>query len=226
MKKLIKEYVKVLAFTFTGVIFILASFYLIMNYNHSEELKSTVFIGEDDIYYSNHKKLLSELNSNLTKYRQSKSKNATYNMINDGLSNCYNIIQREKTFSKITPNNYYSSLEIYNLGSTFQSVVMNSCYLSNLTFLQTDVPDELKPIAPMTVSYIESISRNVDDSLREIENNSSYFFQSNVTSASVRNYLGSSYKTIGDAYNDFTSVLVYLSNYINSEGGSNGQGIE
>ena len=221
MKNFIKEYIKIIGITLTGLVFILASFYLIMNYNHSEEIKKTIYIGENELYFKTHKDILKELSNNLITYRNKKSSNKAYNMMYESLSSCYNVLQKEGTLSRINPNNNYTSFEIYNLGDTFQNDVMNSCYVLNLSYLKTDdVPSEFKSIAPIVVSYVESINNNISDSLSEIQNNSSYFYTTRITSATVRNYLSSSYKTISSSYNDFAEILLYLSEYINN-GGSN-----
>ena len=220
MKKFIKDYIKIIATTLIGLVFILASFYLIMNYNHSEELKKTIYIGENDLDYAKQKDLLSNISNNLITFRSKKVNNQAYQMMYQSLSNCYNVLQDEGTYSKINLNNIYNSYDIYKLGDKFQNDVMNSCYVLNLSYLNTkDVPNEFKSIAPFVTSYVESINKNLSDSMSEIENNSSYFYSTNITSATIRNYLGSSYKTVVNSYNDFASIILYLSEYIN--GGSN-----
>ena len=222
MKKFIKDYIKVIGITLTGLVFILASFYLIMNYNHSEEISKTIYIGENDILYQKQKNTLNQLSNNLIIYKNKKINNEAYNIMYENLLSCYNVLQRDGTFSKINPNNTYTSFEIYNLGDKFQNDVMNSCYVLNLSYLKTsDVPKEFKSIAPIIVSYIESINKNLNDSLLEIQNNSSYFYTTKITSTTIRNYLNSSYKTIANSYNDFAEILLYLSDYINN-GGYNG----
>ena len=219
MKKFIKDYIKIIGITLTGLVFILASFYLIMNYNHSEELKKSIYIGEKDPYYSKHKELLNDISSNLLTFRNKKNSNQAYQRMYDSLSNCYNILQDEGTFSRINVNNIYSSYEIYKLGENFQNKVINLCYAYNLGYLKgDDSPKEFKSISPFVASYAESLNENVEDSLSEIKNNSSYFYSTNITSATVRNYLTSSYKTISMSYNDFASIILYLSEYINNGG--------
>ena len=216
MKKFIKDYIKIIAISLTGLVFILSSFYLIINYNHSEEIKKTIYIGESDLYYQNQKEALNTLNNNLLAFRNKRIQNQAYRVMAESLGNCYNILESDGAFAKITPNNYYSSYEIHKLGSYFQNKVMNVCYLTNLSYLKGDkIPQEFASIAPFVTSYVDSINKNVGDSLSEIENNSSYFYSTNITSATIRNYLSSSYKTVVGAYNDFATILVDLSNYIN-----------
>ncbi len=220
MKNFINNYLKIIAMTFTGLVFILASFYLIMNYNHSEEIKKTIYISENDSYYNKHKDILNKISNNLITFRNSNNKNASYKMLYESLSNCYNVLQSEGTYSRINVNNVYTSLEIYNLGNVLQSNVLNTCYVSNLAYLgANNSPKEFKNMSLIVDSYVDSISANVDDSLNEIQNNSSYFYSTNITSATIRNYLTSDYRAIAGSYNDFASIVLYLSEYIN--GGSN-----
>ena len=222
MKKFIKEYINIFALTITGVVFILASFNLIMNYNHSEELKKTIYIGENDVYYKNYQETLASINSNIISYRSKGIKNGAYRNMADSLTNCYSILQDRGTFGNIKVNVNYNAYDVYNLGSKYQSSVINSCWATNLTSLHSnDVPEEFKDIAPVIVSYVNTINDNVSDALSELENNSSYFYTTNIATTTVRNYLGSDYKTIAKSYNDFASIILYLSNYINDNGGNN-----
>ena len=220
MKKFIKDYIKLISLALTGLVFILGSFYLIMNYNHSEELKKTIYITPNDYYYKKHQEILADLSENLIEFRNKKINNASYSTMYQSLSNCYNVLQSDGTLSKVIPNNSYTSLDVYNLGDTFQNTVINSCYVLNLSYLKTDdVPKEFKSISPFITSYVDSINLNIEDSLSEIQNNSSYFYSTNITSAAIRNYLRSDYKIIANSYNDFASILLYLSEYINNGGG-------
>ena len=218
MKKFIKNYIKVISTALIGLVFTLASFYLIMNYNHSEEIKKQVYISFNDSKYQTGQETLKKINDNLNKFKQDgKSNNAKVLMYNSIL-NCYNAMQSEGTFFTLRTDKNYNSFEIYNLGANFQSKIINSCYVLNLSYLKTDdVPKEYKKVAPFINSYVDSISANVQDSLAEIENNSSYFYTTNITSVTVRNYLNSDYSTIANAYIDFANIILNLSENINSE---------
>ena len=54
MKRFIKEYLKVISYAALGLIFIVASFYLVMNYYHYEELKRPLYISSGDVNYLNY----------------------------------------------------------------------------------------------------------------------------------------------------------------------------
>ena len=218
MKKFIKEYIKIISTTLIGLVFVLASFYLMMNYNHSEEIKKQVYIAYNDSKFQEGQEILNKINNNLNKFNsKSGNKSNAKMLMYNSLENCYNIMKSNGTFFTIRPEKYYGPSEIYTLGTNFQNKMMNSCYILNLSYLKTnDLPSEFKDIAPLVTSYVDSINANVQDSLSEIENNSSYFYTTKIASATIRNYLNSDYKTIANAYIDFATIILILSENINN----------
>ena len=56
--------------------------------------------------------------------------------------------------------------------------------------------------------------------LDEIKNNSSYYFNTNISSATIRNNLLSDYNIIASSYNEFAKMVLTLSEVLN-EGGNN-----
>ena len=71
MKKFIREYLRVIAYTATGLVFVITSFYLLMNYYHSEEVKKPLYISANDIDYVEYNEKLEEISDNLKKYDNS-----------------------------------------------------------------------------------------------------------------------------------------------------------
>ena len=215
MKKFIRDYLKIIAMSFTGVVFILSSFYLIINYYHSEEIKKTVYISENDINYNNYKDKLTKISNNLLSYRETNKYQNIYNY----LSNCYNALQSDGTYSRIKLNSYYTAYDIYQIGANFQTNVYNICWASNLSRLTDEKSfDEFSYLIPIISNHINTINSQVSDSLSEIENNSSYYYTTNVTSATVRNSLGSDYKRIINSYNEFADIVLYLTDVVNNKG--------
>ena len=212
MKSFIRNYLKILALTITALVFVLTSFYFIMNYYHSEELKRQIYISENDINYKNYKEKLASINTNLIKFRNIKNPSNDDRKMYDRLVTCYNSLDSFGTLSKMNVNTYHSSKEIHDLGSKFESYVLNNCWATNLSFLkQDDVPEKYKAVAPFISNYVNTISSQIDNSLSEIENNGSYFYSTNISSATIRNYLTSDYSMIARSYNDFASIVLELS---------------
>ena len=222
MKKFIKNYLNLIAMSITGMVFVFASFYILMNYNHNEELKKNIYIGDNEVNYTAHKEKLNNLNDNLNKIKNKKNVNSKYREIVNGLSECYTVLQSKESFAGIQTNKEYNSYEIHQLGTNFQNNVLNLCWNVGLGTLSNDtkensLPTTLKNIKPIIEDYISSIEYNLSDSLDEIKNNSSYFYTTSIASATVRNYLGSDYQSIAKSYNDFVNILVRISEIINED---------
>ena len=56
--------------------------------------------------------------------------------------------------------------------------------------------------------------------MEEIQNNSSYYFSTNVSSSTIRNSLSSDYTIIANSYIEFANILINISNTL-TEGGNN-----
>ena len=66
MKNILKEYVKIFGYAITGIVFVFASFYLIINVYHMEELsqKANIDIKNNEKYKSIEEKI-ENINKNL-----------------------------------------------------------------------------------------------------------------------------------------------------------------
>ncbi|MBR3660989.1 MAG: hypothetical protein IKN63_03690 [Bacilli bacterium] len=234
MKKFIKDYLKIIAYSIIGLVFVLASFYLIMNYNHNEELTKNIFISNNESNYIAHQELLTNINNNLNIFKNKKNKTNSDKQIADRLERCYNVLNSDSSFSKIELNKEYTAYDIYKIGADLQNNIINECWNTNFSFLvannntnrqdstdkslnSTEIPKKIKIVLPILNKYVSTINDNVTDSLKEIQNNSSYFYTTNIASATIRNYLGSDYSTIVKSYNDFTSIILYLTEIINED---------
>ena len=220
MKKFIKNYINIVAYSFTGLIFMFASFYLLINYYHYEELKKPLYVSENDISYKNYNDKLNKIKLNLENYDSKGMKNKDFDVMYNHLLSCYNVMNKD-SLSNMKVNTYYHPIDIYNIGANFQSNNLNVCWALHLSYLTKDsVPSKFKNISPMIVNEIGFLTNETNNALSEIKNNSSYFYTTNITSATIRSYLYSDYQIITNSYNQFADIILTLSNMIN-EGGSN-----
>lgn len=221
MKKFIKEYLKIISYSLIGLTLVLTSFYLVMNYYHSEEVKRTIYIHQNDLNYQNYNAKLEQIKNNLNTYNSNKNKNNFYRKLYNKLMTCQTVMNGEGTLAKIQVNSSFSANDIYKIGTRFQSDILNICWAMHLSFLtEEDIDDEYKEIAPYIVSYINSITNQTSFALKELQNNSSYFYTTNITSSTVRNYLAADYHLIAKSYNDFADIILELSEKINDNGGN------
>ena len=215
MKKFIKEYLRIISFSFIGLVFMIASFYLVINYYHSEEVKTKIYISSDNIYYKNYREKLYSINSNLQTYKDNKTRK--YESMNSYLTSCYNVMSQNNTLANITPNSFYNTYDIYMLGARFQSDILNTCWALHLSNIKQS-KDKFKDFAPYVTNNVKTITNQTNYAMNELQNNSSYFWTTKVTSSTIRNYLNSDYTVIAESYNDFADIILFLSEAINDGG--------
>ncbi len=226
MKKFISEYLKIIAYTSLGLVFMITSFYLLINYYHSAELKNHIYISSNDINYKEYQTKLIEISNNLNIYKAKKLDNPIYDKMYNKLLTCNTVLKEEGTLRTFETDKYHPSNDVYQLGTTFQSNALNICYALHLSYLnKEDAPKEFKKFAPFIQNTVNILSNQTQFALDEIKGNSSYFYSTNITSSTIRNPLESDYQIISSSYNEFASVILELSKIINesdnlNEGGS------
>ncbi len=216
MKKFIREYIKIIAYTAIGLAFFMTSFYLLINYYHQEELSRPIYISQNDANYLSYKSKLEEIDNNLKSFHNPGSISDSYYVMYNKLSSCSSILKSEGTLATLKLDTYYKPYDVYKLGSTFQSEVLNKCWAIHLSYLTSDkVPNEFLEVAPYITNSVDTISGQTSFALEEIQNNSSYFYTTNITSSTIRNYLSSDYTSIAKSYNQFADIILTLSKQIN-----------
>lgn len=220
MKGFIKDYLRIIAFTITGLILMVSGFYIMINYYHSKEVETTLYITSGDLKYQNYQTKLTEIKDNLDKFQSKTNKSAANKIMYNKLLTCQSVLAGEGTLATLKTDNYYGANDIYKLGNKFQSDVLNICYALHLSYLNGEkAPKEFQTVTPYIVKSVDSISNQVNFALDEIQNNSSYFYTTSITASTVRNYLNADYTLIANAYNDFASIILNLSEEINKDNG-------
>ena len=225
MKEFIKEYLNIIAGAIIGFVFVLTSFYLVMNYYHYTELDKSIYIDNNDMRLNEYKETVNKIKNNLDTYSNTRKDNNKYENIYQNLSTCYNVMTAKDLYYKIETNRYYKPYDLYLLGGKFQSDVLNICWALHLSSIgEESYPKEVRRYAPLVKNNVKTIIRKTSDAMDELQNNSSYFFTTKITSATVRNYLTSDYETIVNSYQEFANIVLNLSNVIN-EGGNDDKNI-
>ena len=219
MKKFIAEYLNIISYTTIGLVLMVASFYLFMNYYHSQELKKTIYVQNTSIEYITYQDKLNQISNNLNKFTSKKSTNESYQKLYNKLFACNKILRSEGTLFTFVNNTNRNNYDVYLLGSKFQSDVLNVCYAMHLSYLNDEnIDEELKQIAPFVTNNITILTNQVNFALKEIQNNSSYYYSTNITSSTIRNDLLADYDIIANAYISFANIILNLSEFINEEG--------
>ena len=222
MKKFIQEYLKIFAYTSLGLAMIISSFYLLINFYHSSEVSKVLYISENDTNYTAYREKLGKIKSNLSDFSRKTGTSSAYKTMYNKLTTCNQVLNTDGMLSQIEVNKRYNSFDVYNLGTSFQANALNICWAVQLSYL-TDpelLPKEFEDVAPLVTSSVNSIASHVDFAIDELQNNSSYFMTTKITSSTIRDYLSSDYQAIASSYNDFADIVLGLSEMIN-RGGNN-----
>ena len=217
MKNFIKEYINIIAISITGFVFVLTSFYFVINYYHSEEVKKEIYIGQNDTKLTTYKDTVNRVKNNLDNFKNKKVTTGPYFNLYNNLNTCYTTLT--ENYYNMETNRYYTSNDIYNLGGKFQSDVLNLCWALHLSSIKESNSKDIRKVSPYVVDEVNSLSKKTNNALEEIMNNSSYFYTTRITSVTIRNYLTSDYNMIVDSYQEFASIILHLSELLN-EGGN------
>ena len=173
MKKFITDYLNIIIYCILGLVLMIASFYLFINYYHSEEVKTTIYVSDTDAKYLNYKQNLETLDNNLTKYKNSTNKDKSKDTLYNKLYTCSHILKDAGTFYQVIPNQFYTNYDIYQLGSKFQTDILNICYASHLSYLTTNEVDEnLQIVGSFLKNDVNILSNQIKFAMEEIQNNS------------------------------------------------------
>ena len=220
---MIKEYLKILAYSLLGLVFAFASFYLLANlYHYLEIRKDFVTDFSKQAIIVNMEDSLSKIKNNVSKfnpntYTGSVSVSKMTNNKNKILS-CENNIQNEE-YIKIKTTNRITILDVYNLRESYENNVYNNCIVSNLYWMVNDAPSGLKVTEDLSKYYFESLKSATSYLKKDLINNSSYFYNTSVASASIKDNTKDGYYDVIDAYSKATNYVLYVSEWFRMEVG-------
>lgn len=187
MKKILDEYKEIILYTICGVLIILSSYTIIINFNHARYLNKTVNI--------------SELDTNLKKYKDNvlKIEELSNNTNNNYLKRLVYLLKTDGLYKKI-PGDKLKYEDLYSLNNYFLDTIINEGYVSNIkiNIEFIDIYDE----------YVNNLIFNANYVGREIENNSNY--QYDVLNNEIRDVIIEEYNMIVNNYKDFSYIILEM----------------
>lgn len=193
MKSLMDEYLDIVMYTICGVLLVLASYNILINYNHATYLNNKVVVSDNDnsyrVYKENVLKIenkLSEMNNRNKEYFY--LQNVLYLMKNDGT---YHLL----------PGSELGYYDLYTLNNYFIDIIINNGWISTLKQVDnfnTTIND----------SFINALVNNSDYINKEILNNSNYHYD--VKRNEIRKTIDEEYKAILSNYKNFSDLILEL----------------
>ncbi len=218
----IKEYLKVVSYSLLGLVFAFASFYLLANLYHYLEIrkdfvtdfsKQAIIITIDDN--------LNKIRTNINKFNPNTYKGeipvTKMSSIKSNIESCLNNIQNDE-YINLKSSKRISVLDVYKLREAYEDKVYNNCIVTNLYWLTNEASGTyLKNNQELTKYYFDSLKSSTSYLKKDLINNSSYFYNTSIASASIKDTAKDGYYDVIDAYSKATNFVLYLSNWFNME---------
>lgn len=229
MKKIFIEYISIIGYIITGLVFALTCFILFINFYHSKEIANE-FVKSDefvDVYTKNKlkfdkvKETISKFDAN--NYRGDAEQLLLMN-IKSKLEMC--ITKYENTdANKILSKKKVNIQDVYELMNYYQSDIVNDCitlqiYSININdnAVRTKSFNSIKPFINVTSKMLMN---DLDYLRRVLQNNSSYHFGSDYDKTNIFNITRDSYTKIEASYQNSVELLFLVSEWFDGIIGGN-----
>lgn len=222
----IKQYLKIISYICSGLVFAFASFYLLANLYHYFELRKDYITNYDE------QLLVIKVNDTLNKIKENadsfdpntyKGNISTNNMllIKNGFNACISSFNNE-TVTAMHGKNKITILDVYNLREAYENSILNRCIVGNMYWLATDIDESFgstylfnsKEINKM---YIDSLLSSTSYLKKDLLNNSSYYYNTAIASSSMLDNTRDGFYEVMDAYNRAANFVLYLSDWFKME---------
>lgn len=221
MKKFISEYIHIISTTLIVVLFGLSFFYILLNAYHYSTMATTIYVSKDNsnikLYKTNIDKVTEIINNQDVQLKQGRNKE-DYLKLNIKLKNIVGLLKNTEVVSlyNIEGDTYLNYYDLYQLNDTYISKIIDGSYIINLRSLLEDDNIVDRTIIEKIKSYesyfdIETSSAKYIKA--ELKDNSSYYYNTYVSSSSIRNPMDSNYDLIIKNHVEFSEVLLDLLSY-------------
>ena len=223
----IKQYLKVISYVCTGLVFVFAAFYLLANCYHYMELRrdyQVSFNGHSLVVSLN--ETLNQVQENINSYNPNSYigslSNSKMTVIKQSLNQCIDVFNNE-TIKSMQDKTKITIVDVYKLRESYEDDVLNNCIVTNLYWLTTIDSSYgstyLYNNKDITKLYIDSLLSSTSYLKKDLLNNSSYFYNTNVASTSMKDNTRDGFNEVMDAYNKAADFVLYVSNWFRMEAG-------
>lgn len=227
MKKFILEYLSIIGYTITGLLFAYSAFYLLINLYHEKELdRGAQIIVKEDVAYNSVSTKIQEVKNNINSFSSSNYKGDVpvhiLLTIQGRLQNCTTQFENE-TFKSFEDKTEFSVEDVEKLRQSFQNNILSTCLVEQLYDLavanQSDrFPiNSLKTIAPYVELNIKNLLAANNYLTVDLLNNNVYYFTTEHTHTNLVDKTKLSYAELVSSYNRAADLLLELSKWFKQE---------
>ena len=224
MRDFFKEYVHIITTVLTALLFGLGCFYFLINAFHASSMNKTVYVNKNDVNFTQYMSNVDIIDSNVKGYNYN-DKKFDYDIgmmesISSKIGICSTMLKDEGSIYTIENNSNIGFSEVYDLNNYFINTLMDNCFVANISWLIRDEnlnETEYSKKVLIYNNYVNSLVDNAKYLRNEMRDNSSYYFNTGISNAMIRNNLGSIYQKVIRNYVDFSGVIADLSKYLVEE---------
>jgi len=214
-----KDYKKIFDYLSKALIFILilVSFSFIYdNYRHSAYLNDKLLTTNNDLYLKDYKKNLETINNNLNNYQYNETKYIddfdNMNSFKQKLDSCLIHLTSSESIYNIEVNKELTYHDIYEYNNYVYNSLINDCWVTNLN--KIDMKSKFFNKMNTYQDEINMILANSKNLKTRLLSNSLYTFGSVNSKYMVYNPLKESYDETTRIYDNFSKIILDLSNYL------------
>lgn len=208
MSKKIRNYLGLLAYTITGLIFGFAFFLLFLNIYHTSEVNSKYVKSSEEIdAYNEFSGNLTLLKNKIDKINLNDEKQIN---ISNHLNSCVKSLNNEE-FLNYVKKKKIDDLDIYQMKNVFQNEIVDGCLVKQLYTMTED--NDNKDILPFIKNDIDILLASMSYVEDNLLDNSSYKFSSNFSKTNIYNAKQESYYQVVNSYRRVIDLVNIVSDH-------------
>lgn len=224
----IKKYFKIIGYMVLSLVFMFSSFYLLANAYHYLEIRKDYIVNLDQL------PVVQELENNLTQVQENINSfdpnnyhgsvpTNNMNMVKENLNNCL-LYFKNDTYNSIRNKTRISIVDVYKLSDSYDEQILNNCVVNNLNWVTGETNDYISgylvDTKEMNKMYVHSLVTSTSYLKKDLLNNSSYYYNTNISSSSVKDNTRDGMSEVLEAYNKASKYLLYISDWFKKEAGA------
>jgi len=223
----IKKYFKIIGYMVLSLVFMFSSFYLLANAYHYLEIRKDYVVNLDQL------PVVQELENNLAQVQENINSfdpnnyhgsvpTNNMNMVKENLNNCL-LYFKNDTYNEIRQKTKISIIDVYKLSDSYDEQILNNCVVNNLNWVTGETNDYISgylvDTKDMNKMYVHSLVTSTSYLKKDLLNNSSYYYNTNISSSSVKDNTRDGMSEVLEAYNKASKYLLYISDWFKKEAG-------
>lgn len=221
-----KQYISFINYALIGLVFGFASFYLLANAYHYLEIRKDFIVDFDsqplvlDI-----ENKLNKINSNISVFdANTYSGNiptAKMIVISSNLKTCVASFNND-TIQSMRSKQQLNIIDVYNLRESYENNILSDCIVNSLYWTTSITPDTfnssyLLDNRDMMKLYVDTLLNETSYLKKDLINNSSYYFNTSIASASIKNNTKDGFYEVIDAYSRAANFVEFISEWFMNE---------